>query len=98
MNRYQTPGAVRHDAHTLVEDARALLEATREVADEKVAEARKHLAAALERGQETYAAIREKAITSARAADECVREHPYQSIGVAFGIGALVGFLLSRRH
>jgi ElaB/YqjD/DUF883 family membrane-anchored ribosome-binding protein len=34
----------------------------------------------------------------ARATDEMVRSHPYQSIGIAFGIGALLGFLLTRRQ
>lgn len=97
MNRYETPTALRHDARTLADDARALLEATAEVADEKVAEARRRLSEALERGHETYALLRDKARQGAKAADEAVRQHPYETIVAAFGIGALVGFLLSRR-
>jgi ElaB/YqjD/DUF883 family membrane-anchored ribosome-binding protein len=97
-NRYQTPGAVRHDARTLVDDARALLEATKEIADEKVAECRARLTEALEHGQERFTMLREKATQGAKAADEAVREHPYQGMGIAFGIGTLVGFLLGRRN
>jgi len=97
-NRYQTANAVRHDAHTLAEDARALLEATKDMADEKVAECRERLTEALENGQERFAALRERAIKGAQAADEVVREHPYHGMGIAFGIGALVGFLLGRRN
>ncbi len=40
------------DTGTLAEDARALRAATADVAEEKVAEARKRLAAALERGKD----------------------------------------------
>jgi ElaB/YqjD/DUF883 family membrane-anchored ribosome-binding protein len=97
MNRYETPEALRHDARTLAEDARALLNVTAEVTDKKVTEARKRLAETLEAGKETYARLQEKAVQTAQRADETVRTHPYESLGVAFGIGALIGFLLSRR-
>ena len=44
--------------------------------------------------------LKEGAVTSARSTDKLVREHPYQSIGVMFGVGVLVGLvaygLLSR--
>ncbi len=86
-----------NDAGTLVEDPRALMAATADVAEEKVAEARKRLAAALERGKEIYGCAREKAVESAKAADAAVREHPYQAMGIAFGLGALLGYLVSRR-
>ena len=97
-NRFETPSAVRHDARTLADDARALLEATKEIADEKVVQCRERLTEALENGQERFAMLREKAIRGAKAADEAVHEHPYHGMGVAFGIGALVGFLLARRN
>ena len=81
----------------LAEDARALMAATADVAGEKVGEARKRLAAALERGREIAGDVRDKAVEGAKAADEAVREHPYQAIAIAAGIGALVGYLLGRR-
>lgn len=96
-SRYETPDAVKHDAQTLARDARALLEATAEVADEKVAEARRHLESALSESKTALARMRERAIEGAHMADEAVRRHPYESIGLAFGIGALVGCLLARR-
>jgi len=97
IHHYETPGALRHDAHTLVEDARALLEATAQITDEKVTEARKRLTEALETGQEAYENLRERVLLGAKAADRAVHEHPYPTMAVAFGVGALVGFLLSRR-
>ena len=89
--------AIRNDVGTLAEDARALMAATADVAGDKVAEARKRLSAALESGKELYGRVREKAVEGAKAADETVREHPYQAIGIALGVGALLGYLLTRR-
>ena len=82
---------------TLAEDARNLMAATADVAGEKVGDARKRLAAALERGKEIAGRIRERAIEGAKAADEAVHEHPYHVIGIALGVGALIGYLAARR-
>ena len=89
--------AIRNDVGTLAEDARALMAATADVAGDKVAEARKRLGAALESSKELYGRVRDKAVEGVKAADETVREHPYQAIGIAFGVGALLGYLLTRR-
>jgi ElaB/YqjD/DUF883 family membrane-anchored ribosome-binding protein len=87
-----------NDMGTLAEDARALMAATADVAGEKVGEARKRLAAALDSGKELYGRVRDKAVEGAKATDEAVREHPYQAMGVAFGIGVLIGVLVNRRY
>jgi ElaB/YqjD/DUF883 family membrane-anchored ribosome-binding protein len=89
--------AISNDMSQLAEDAHALMSATADVAGEKVSEARKRLAAALENGKEIYGRVREKAVESVNAADEVVHEHPYQAIGIAFGVGAFLGYLVSRR-
>jgi ElaB/YqjD/DUF883 family membrane-anchored ribosome-binding protein len=39
----------------------------------------------------------EKAVDRAKAADRVVRGHPYQTIGIAFGVGLLLGFLAKRK-
>lgn len=87
-----------NDIDTLAEDAHALLTATADVAGEKIGEARKRLATALERGNEIYGRIREKTVEGAKAADVVVHQHPYAAIGIAVGVGALFGFLLTRRN
>lgn len=86
------------DLGSLAEDARALLSATAEVAEDKVVAARERLANALEHGREAWGTVQERAVAGAKATDKAIRTHPYQSIGIAFGIGALVGFLLTRRN
>ena len=83
---------------TLTEGAQALIEATSDMAGEKVDKARKHLAVALERGKEVYGQVRDKALDGAKATDQAVRERPYQAIAIAFGVGALIGFLTAPRR
>jgi ElaB/YqjD/DUF883 family membrane-anchored ribosome-binding protein len=90
--------SVNDDMGQLAEDAQALMAATADVAGEKVGDARKRLAAALERAKEIGGAVRDKAIASAKAADQTIRENPYQAIAIGFGVGVLLGFLLSRRY
>ena len=89
--------AIRNDVSQLAEDTRALVAATADVAGEKVSEARKRLAAALESGKEIYGRVREKAVEGAKVADQSVREHPYQAIAIGVGVGALIGYLVARR-
>lgn len=86
-----------NDMGTLAEDARALMAATADVAGDKVSEARKRLAAALESGKELYGRVRDKTVEKAKAVDETVHEHPYQAMGIALGVGVLLGVLITRR-
>jgi ElaB/YqjD/DUF883 family membrane-anchored ribosome-binding protein len=81
----------------LMEDAQALLAATAHVAEEKVIEARKRLTAAIEKGKETWNNVQEKAIAGAKATDQVIRDNPYKALGIALGVGAIVGYLLRRR-
>ena len=39
--------------------------------------------------------FREKALTASRSTDRRVRDYPYQSIGIVFGVGILVGLIAS---
>jgi ElaB/YqjD/DUF883 family membrane-anchored ribosome-binding protein len=87
-----------NDTATLAEDARALLAATAEVAGEKVGEARKRLGAALENAGDIADRVRKKAVKAAKAADEAVREHPYQAIAIAAGVGLIIGYLFGSRR
>ena len=79
------------------DDARALMAATADVAGEKVTEARKRLAAALERGKEIASDVRDKAVKSAKVVDQKVRENPYQAVAMGVGVGVLIGYFAARR-
>ncbi len=85
------------DLRTVVQDGEELLKAGAADLGERGAAARERLAAALETAKETRRRLEEQARAGAQAADRMVREHPYQSVGVAFGIGMLLGVLVNRK-
>ena len=89
--------ATSQDTGALAEDVRALIAATADVAGDKVGEARQRLAAALESGKKFLGRVKDKAVEGAQATDKAVHEHPYQAIGIAFGVGALIGYLVMRQ-
>lgn len=89
--------AISNNMEQLAKDAHALVTATADVAGDKVREARERLAVALERGRKMCGQVRDKAVESAKAADKTVHEHPYQAIAIGVGVGAVLGYLISRR-
>ncbi|HEY1172166.1 MAG TPA: DUF883 family protein [Verrucomicrobiae bacterium] len=90
--------AVSTDLETLAEDARALLAATADVAEERVVAARKRITAVLDKGKDAIEHVQDQAVAGVKAADKTIRAHPYESIGIALGVGALIGYLLARRN
>ena len=89
------------DLRTLAHDSEELLKATAGDVSEKAKEARSRLNSALERTKATVDELQSQAIAGAKAAakkaDAVIREHPYESLGVAFGVGLIVGVLVGRR-
>jgi ElaB/YqjD/DUF883 family membrane-anchored ribosome-binding protein len=85
------------DLREVVQDGEELLKAGAEDLSERGAAAREKLAAALEVARQTQQRLQERAIAGAKAADKMIRENPYQSIGIAFGVGLLIGVLAGRR-
>ncbi len=47
---------------------------------------------------DAWEASREKVAACAQATDRIIRDKPYQSIGIALGLGVLVGLLINRRR
>ena len=85
------------DFKTLMHDAEDLMKATADDLGEKAKDARERLKVALDKAKDSCTGLEEKAAASARATDKVIREHPYQSLGVAFGVGVLIGVLINRR-
>jgi len=89
------------DLRTLAHDAEELLKATAGDVGEKGKALRARLADALERAKATCAGLQDQTVASAKAAakkaDTVIRHHPYESIGLAFGLGLLIGVLVTRR-
>jgi ElaB/YqjD/DUF883 family membrane-anchored ribosome-binding protein len=85
------------DLRAVVNDGEELLKAGMAELGERGTAAKEKLAAALEMAKETQRKLQERAIASARATDRAIREHPYESIGIAFGVGLLLGVILNRK-
>jgi ElaB/YqjD/DUF883 family membrane-anchored ribosome-binding protein len=85
------------DLKTVVQDAEELIKATAGELGEKAKEARQRLGSTLAAARQSLAELEKKAIAGARATDRLIREHPYPSIGIAFGLGLLIGVLVNRK-
>ena len=85
------------DLKAVVRDGEELLRAGAHELSERGVAARERLAAALDAAKETRRRLEARAREGMKATDRVVREHPYQSIGVAFGVGLLIGVLINRR-
>lgn len=89
------------DLKTVMEDAEALLKATSTLTGEKIQEVRARAEESLRQAKVRLTEVEEEAMRRAKeiadAADEYVRENPWQSVGIAAGIGLVLGLLLARR-
>ena len=85
------------DLKAVVNDGEELLRAGVQDLSERGLAARERLAAALEVARQTRRRLQERAMVSAQATDRLIREYPYQSLGIAFGVGMLFGILVNRR-
>ena len=95
----QTPDELLQDLRTLVVDAEALLgDSLKEHSAEAIDAIRARFEAAQERLARAYSGARKKVVAGAHYADETIRDHPYQSIAIAAGLGVIVGILLTRNH
>jgi len=78
------------DLRAVIAGAEELLRATADQGGAKVEEVRA-------RTEETLRAARARLEDTGRRLDEQVREHPWTAVGVAAGIGLIVGVLLGRK-
>ena len=84
---------------SVTEDAENFVRETGHGLSEKAREARARLAASLASAKAGLSRFNEKAVECTKATDRVIRANPYQSVGVAFGLGILIGVLVTRgRH
>ena len=81
------------DLMTLVHDAEELVKTS---GGDVAAKSKTELLAALERMKASCRKVESRAIIGAKRTDQLIRENPYQSNGIAFGIGLLLGVLVNR--
>lgn len=89
------------DMKLVIADAEELLRATANQAGEKISVAREKIQDSLYRAKvklaETEAVLVDTTKQAARATDEYVHEHPWHAVGIAAGVGLLLGLLIGRR-
>ncbi len=97
VNREQLAADVRH----VLDDVQALLSQAAESSGEKAHELRARAAEQLRRALARLGDLQHVAAERSRAAlhatDDWVHMHPWGAVGLAAGVGFLVGLLVSRR-
>jgi ElaB/YqjD/DUF883 family membrane-anchored ribosome-binding protein len=59
---------------------------------------RANLENVIEKAKEACERLQNQTAAAAKATDKTIREHPYEALGVAFGLGVLIGVLVTRRR
>ena len=89
------------DFKAVVSDTEELLKLTAGTAGDKVADVRARLTdklgSAKEKIQDLEAVVVAKTKAAARVTDDYVHDNPWKSVGVAAGIGFLLGLIVNRR-
>lgn len=101
MSEVVTRDKLVRDVREVIADAEVLLKETANDLGAKASEVRQRLGAKIEEAKaglkNVEKAVKYAAVEGAKKTDKVIREHPYESIGLSFGVGLLVGYLISRR-
>ncbi|WP_047248754.1 DUF883 family protein [Chromobacterium subtsugae] len=100
--------AIAKEKEQLLDDVRQVLASTEELIDAAADDGSAHskelrkrlsekLGTAKAKLRDAEVAVVGKAKEAAKATDEYVHENPWKSIGIAAGVGFLLGMLVSRR-
>jgi ElaB/YqjD/DUF883 family membrane-anchored ribosome-binding protein len=86
---------------TVIADAEALIKATANQGGERVdqlrSQAEASLASAKDKIEDLHEDLIEKGREAVKATDDYVQENPWKAVGIAAGIGLVIGLLVSRR-
>jgi ElaB/YqjD/DUF883 family membrane-anchored ribosome-binding protein len=101
MTEHVTSATLKADLAAVMRDAELLMKASADQGGEKVTEARAKIRDSLEAAKsrllEAERAARRHGEDAVIATEEYVRRNPWQSVGVAAGVGLVLGVLLARR-
>jgi len=86
------------DLKRVASDSRELLHDSVSATGEQARAMRERLGEALESAKAACRQLEEKTKQCVKATDKAVRTHPYQSMGVAFGLGLLLSVLAARKR
>ncbi len=95
------PDELVADAKVVLDDVEALLDEAAGATGERAQALRQRASEALSRAKsrlhDAQGAVRDNTRKAARATDDWVHDNPWGAIGIAAGVGFLVGLLVSRR-
>jgi ElaB/YqjD/DUF883 family membrane-anchored ribosome-binding protein len=98
-NASATRDKLIEDVKVLTKDVQDLLKVTASVVGGKATEARGRVEASLKVAQEKLGAVHEtakaKGLEAAGITDEYVRDNPWNAVGIAAGLGLLIGLVLA---
>ena len=96
----QATGKLVADLRILAADAEELMKVTASQTGERIAEARNKIQQSVAelkpRLAQAQASLAEDARSAARIGDAYVHEQPWTAIGIAAGVGILIGILIGR--
>ena len=97
MQSRSQANALGRDVQNVVSEAQDLLKTVKDEGASKIDEMKSKVAtqydAAREKFGEIQATVQEGAKQAMTTTDEYVRSNPWRAVGIAAGVGALVGFL-----
>lgn len=89
------------DMKIVLSDAEDLLKAAASSSGEKAVELRERAVVSLRRAkeamQDAQSAVVEKSKAAAKVTDDYVHDHPWRAVGIAAGVGFVVGLIVGRR-
>lgn len=89
------------DMKVVVADAEEILRATAGVAGEKIGDLRERIGERLRdaklRIADAEAVLVDRTKAAARATDDYVNDNPWRAVGIAAGVGLLLGIIIGRR-
>lgn len=89
------------DINVVLADAEDLLRQAAQASSEQAAELRRRAQAAIASAKDRLVEIEHRVVDgtkhAARATDHWVHEHPWKAVGIAAGIGIIIGLLINRR-
>ena len=101
FNRNGNKGKIVDDFKTIINDADDLLQATAKVSGEGFSLARAKFAEKLKASKanlmDAEQVVVEKAKQAATVTDEYVKTNPWTAVGIAAGLGLVLGFLTAKR-
>lgn len=93
----ETPEQLIEHISRLMAEAEAMIAGpVPEQSPGKLADIKERLESARLRLNHVYANARQNVVAGARYTDETIRSYPYQALGIALGVGVLLGMLIGR--